>query len=521
MKKKEAVILFEFGLPDTTIKIKGEEVNLKGKNFDIILSVIAVYSIYKDPNKNGYVEISSTVFKEKLGNYKPYITYLLSQGMIENDYFIYVNANRVSSQFLYDKNQTSKCYGYRFSWEFANSVNVIKTIYYQQTVNTKEKKYQAKPVKSIQEIPNYINPETLKRLKRDFHSAKIVSLIPMKTNMEGSKYLDMGKWFDNILRLHKWKNVSSFFHFSTNRLYSNFTSLSSHVRKNNITLSNQSLEDLDIHNSFPLMIAVYCLQQDPQIINDPDFIRYCELVKSGTFYEEMEKLLNMSLDCDTNIREIKYAKKVKQAIKLFEKEGIKTKLIDNRDTHKRKLTRNIVKELFQIYLNNDLKRSPMVKGYGDSFIKVQMKNYFGCVHEQITSIKEQDNMVYHKIVEIETRFVFDIIEELYESYPEIRILTCHDSISFSSNFQNEVQEIWDKHMNRLFNSLPGEISDNNEEDLNEYCFEEVFQMEDTTEIQTPSKSKFIYSYTAEDFEFEEDDIDFEDNDDSFGFVEIE
>lgn len=510
MKKKETVILFQFGLPDTTLKINNQNVNLKGKNFDIILSIIAVNTINKEPNLNGYVEIPSKIFKTQFSNYKPYIKYLIKQGMIQTDYFSYQKNNRESNNFLNEKNQKSKCYGYRFSWGFSKTVNVIKTIYYQKVTgstylnNNKTKS----DCQTNQNTPNiYINPDTLRRLKRDFNSAKVESLIPHKTNIENSKYVDMGKWFDNILKLHKWKNVSKSFHFTTNRLYTNFTSLSSITRGNNISLSNKGIIELDIKNSFPLFLSVYCVQQSPDIIHDPDFIHYCELVKNGIFYEELEKILNRSLDCDTNLREEKYQKELKKSKKLFETEGIKTNVIDNRDIPKRKLTRSVVKELFQIYLNGKVNTSPMVKGYGDSFIRDQMKNYFGCVHEQICSIKEKGNVVYHKIVELETRFIFDIIENLYELYPDIRILTCHDSIYFPVNYQHQVKVVWENHMNRLFTSIPGEISNDYEEDYQEFSFEEYFHMEEDNEtVITPEMeylSKRIYGkFHREDLEFD-------------------
>lgn len=75
-------------------------------------------------------------------------------------------------------------------------------------------------------------------------------------------------------------------------------------------------------------------------------------------------------------------------------------------------------------------------------------------------------------------------------------------------------------MNRLYASLPGELSDNDEEDNDECCFEEVFGMEDNEEInESPiySKTNSYYEKNIKDYDFstlddsEEDDNEMEDD----------
>jgi hypothetical protein len=298
--------------------------------------------------------------------------------------------------------------------------------------------------------------------------------------MDESKYVDLSRWFRNIVLLHKWKNVSSIFKLKANRIYSNFTFLSSYVRKECITLSGEAIKELDIHNSFPVMLAVYAIQQNPGLKEDHDFIKYCTWVKSGKLYNNLVEVLNRNLDSDTNIREKKYKKQFDMAIKHFEETGEKLKIKDFRDTPKRKLTRKAVKELFQIYLNGDKKRSPLVKGYGDSFIRKQMKQYFPCIDEIVSNDKANNCMIYYILSEIETRFVIGIIEELYSIYPTISILTCHDSIYYPFSYSDKVEEVWYRHLNILYNMLP---DDDDSEDIIKMCaeIEDFFENEDDSD----------------------------------------
>lgn len=485
-KKKQTYILFDFGLQNSTTIYNDKLFKIKGDIINKLLSIIAVDYIYKQPNPQGYIEIPASIFKKAHSNYKPYIYYLIYNNIIECDnYFVYKFQDIISHKPLYDMLERTKCMGYRFSWEFSKSANVIKTIYYKKTIQQKKtknpKKQHQKQLADPNNLPQIsINPETFNRLKRDFRSAHITTLIPRKINQDDSKYIDLSRWFRNIVQLHRWKNISSTYKLKANRIYSNFTFLSSYVRKECITLSGEAIKELDIHNSFPVMLAVYAIQQNPGLKADYDFIKYCTWIKSGQFYDLLKHKLNEYIDSDTNTREKKYQKQLAKARKHFDRTGEKLKIADFRDTPKRQLTRKAIKELFQIYLNGDKKRSPLVKGYGDSFIRKQMKQYFACIDELVSYDKSNKGMIYYILSMIETSFILGIVEELYAKYPDIRILTCHDSIYYPFSYNDKVEEVWYRHLNILYNMLP---DDDDSEDIIKMCaeIEDFFENEDDSD----------------------------------------
>jgi hypothetical protein len=406
MKKKKTFIYFDFGFPDDVFIYLNKPFRIKGEVVNKILTVIGVSHIYKISNTKGYVEIPSTVLKKVHSNYRPYIKYLINKNIIECDnLFVYKSNDRVSHIEIYELFNRSKSMGYRFSWEFSQSIHVKKVIYRKEVVDVKvpRKSIKKKTSKSSinPESINYeqieISPDTLIRLKRDFRSATITTINPDKIYYDDSSYLNIGKWLNNVLKLHVWSNVSTTFKVRSNRIYTNFTTLSSTVRRECITLSGHKIKELDIKNSFPLMLGLYSLQQNPQLSTDPDFINYCTWVKSGKFYDNLVDILNRYLNSDTKVRDEKYRKSLLKSRKHFEKTGEKLKVIDFRYTPKRILTRKVVKELFQIYLNGNIKRSPLVKGYGDSFLRQQMSNYFCGIDEIVSYDKSNNKVIYYNL----------------------------------------------------------------------------------------------------------------------------
>ena len=127
-----------------------------------------------------------------------------------------------------------------------------------------------------------------------------------------------------------------------------------------------------------------------------------------------------------------------------------------------------------------------------------MKQYFACIDELVCYDKSNKGMIYYILSEIETRFILGIVEELYAKHPEIRILTCHDSIYYPTSYSDRVQEVWYRHLSELFNTLP---DDGESEETKAMCeeLENWFENEDD--------SDYVEDEDDDDF-FDEDDKDF-------------
>lgn len=420
--------LFEFNFKDINYNYKGTIIKLKKKNFDLVLSVIVNNIIYKGADKNGYTPINSKRFLSAYYKYEVYVNYLIYRGIIERDYYI----------------KGMRAFGYRFSDFSKQDIKIHKIIYYPSI------KENVKTEKQKQNIINVDNP-TLKRLKKDFNSCVIDfdlqnNQIEKTYNVWGN-YIDIQKWFRNNLNLYKWQKGYKTFCFTSHRLYNNFTSLSSHIRKKNIKLNNnEDLVEFDIHNSFPLMVAIFMRNENPNIIMDYDFKEYCSSVIGGTFYKDLTLGLNSIRNC--------------------QKQG------NEDDFSARLLSKLEVKQLFQIHLNSDIGRYPYLNGMRP-FINEYMSLKYSCVHEKILDTKKYGkNNVYYRLVEIESQFIFGIIKELYETFDDIRILTCHDAIYVGESFKERVQVIWDANMKELIKDLPYDECEDNL-DILESTFIEV------------------------------------------------
>jgi hypothetical protein len=404
------MVLFEFNINDTAFNHNGKCINLKKKNLNLLLSLIANKIICNGVDKNGYTSISSTLLKSTYSRYNIYLDYLIRVGKIERDYYT----------------EGKKCYGYRYSELFKNEIKIKAIIYIS---NNKKQKPEKKD--TSHDCIN-IDPAILKRLKRDLNSCTINFELTQnqleKTYDEWDNFIDIGKWFRNNLYLHKWLKGYRTFSFTSNRLYTNFTSLSSHVRESNIKLNGENIVEFDIRNSFPLMIVIYLKNENSDVITNHDFQEYCASVIDGTFYNCLQTGLN--------------------AIRNNNKK-------DNEDEYStRLLSKSEVKQLFQIYLNGDSKRQPYLNGMRP-LINEYMSMKYPCIHDIVLETKEVGkNCVYNALVRIETQFIFSVIKELYEKYDCIKILTCHDAIYVPLSFEERVELIWNEKMKEFVRDLP-------------------------------------------------------------------
>ena len=468
-------VYFEFngfdGLENGETIINGKSVKLYSWNFDKILNLL----ISKIHNKgidlsNGFVDIPSVALKSKLDNYKPYLEYLFLNGYLERSYFVYKIKGKPSPEYLFRDYTKSKPFGYRFTQHFKQWVTIKRVIFV--PINDNKAISTIAPVKtSKKNFTNklFLNPEIVKRLKKDFKSCQRLCTEIEKTNFQNSKFIDIGKWFYNQAEMFKWAKGDNSFKFTSNRLYTNFTMLSSHVRLSNIQLKNEYLKCRDISNSFPLMLAIYCVNQNPQLAIDPDFIEYCTWVTTGTFYENLCKGLNENRNSDERNRLARSNKKNLQN-NSTEITGVKSK---------RLFTKDIVKLLYQIYLNGSVDGTPYVQGYSNSLIVDYMKLKFPGIHEQIVRIKEREQCVYDVLVKIESNFIFRVVGELYKKYDSIKLLTVHDSIYTTESDFYKLEKEWNVQLQKLFDLLPSnEIS---QEEINNVMEKEMIM--DIEEIE--------------------------------------
>lgn len=388
------MIIFKFNIKPTIFTVKGKKHKIKSGHIDLILSFIINRMMINEELQNGYVEIPSISFRKLYDNYWVYISYLIEIGVIERKPYSV---------------QNHICYGYRFCYQFIKEINIEEVIFSEPC--ERDSNYKEIPVLD-QAIVDY---HIIKQLKSDFLSAEIDTVNIDKIRIEDTAYVDAKKYFYNVVQLYKWNSGKEhiYFEWKSNRLYTNFTILSSHYRKSNIKFNGESLIEFDISSSFPLMLAIYCIRLNPEIVNDYDFKEYCTSIKQKSFYEDLTISLNRTKDCDS-----------KKA---------KTDNYGNQISN-RKFTKDVVKKLFQIFLNGDSSRTAYVEGYSNSFIREQFQLKYPCVYEIIEQVKSNNEQIYYKLSKIESEFIFQIIENLYNEIPGIMILTCHDAIYLPESF---------------------------------------------------------------------------------------
>jgi hypothetical protein len=450
MKKINRKVYFEFngfeGLDSGKTIIGGKSVKLFSRNFDKILNLLISKMNSTEKNSNGYVDIPSVAFKATLDNYKVYIEYLIEYGYLQRDYFVYNRKGKMKPEYFLKDYKVHKAYGYKFTELFKQNISIQRVIFIPADENKNIlSNAPAKPQKRNYTNKLHLNPEIVKRLKKDFNSCQILSTEVEKTKFLNTNFIDITKWFYNQAELFKWKKGDKTFKFTANRLFTNFTMISSHVRLNNIQLNDEFLKCKDISNSFPLMLAIHCVKQNPGLAYDADFIEYCSWITSGTFYENLTKGLNENRNSDEKSRLARNNKKKNSANNSSEIATVKSK---------RLFTKGIVKLLYQIYLNGSVDGTPYVAGYSNSLIVDYMKLKFPCIHEQIMRIKEREQCVYDVLVKIESNFIFRVVGELYRKYDKIRLLTVHDSIYTTNSDFDKLEAEWNLQLQNLFDLLP-------------------------------------------------------------------
>lgn len=406
--------IFEFNLKDKVpFTYRGIKKILKKENLNDILNLLANKILNNGVDHNGYTLIHSSELKSVNWEYETYISYLLSNGFIERDYYL-------------NTEDKKKPYGYRFTENMKEQIE-LSGIIYLPSPNVSKKKIQ-KYDKNVS-----ICSDVFDRLKKDFLAAEIIYNLKNgqieKRKDEWGNFYDIEKWLHNNVELNKWKKGYVSFSWSSERLYTNFVRLSSNIRANNIQLKGEKIVEFDVKSSFPLMLAMYCLNVNPKIFNDPDFASYCNSLINGTFYAELKQGLDSFRNSTKGDKESDYGT--------------------------RQLSKNEAKILFQMYLNGNENKVHFLNGVSCD-INIHMEFKYPSIHQILVQLKDEGKKPYNELVRIETKLIFEIIEELYDSFNEIKILTCHDAIYVPESFGTKTRIIWDKHLNNIKSQLPVE-----------------------------------------------------------------
>lgn len=259
-------------------------------------------------------------------------------------------------------------------------------------------------------ILGYINDKECSIISPDIKGKLTECLFDVTIDKNNSiKLLDK----DNMDKITYQKNVYSiesiynnniFCHFdSYGRMHTNYTTLRSNIRKNCLSINGNELSELDIKNSQPLLLCKV-IEENFKLydIDETEYRFYKNLTHSGNFYQYI-------MD-NTNISSLKEAKRV-----------VYTTLFGENKSQ----TDYIFSSLF-----------PSIFGF--------IKKY--------KHINKDHRSMAHRLQYLESDLIFNkIIKKIFNIYPEIKLITIHDSIMFEKKYENIIKDIFLNILKNEFN----------------------------------------------------------------------
>jgi hypothetical protein len=186
-------------------------------------------------------------------------------------------------------------------------------------------------------------------------------------------------------------------------MHTNFTILKSFIRKNCLLIEGEVTHEIDIKNSQPLFLTKIIIDSGTLWVKNDELELFKYLTINGLFYQYLMDHLKIS--------DKKKAKEITYKV-LFGKNASNSK------------SDKIFKELF-----------PTIH-YFIKLYKKERGDYKILAYELQ---KAESNLIYNKI-----------IREVMDIYPEIKLVTVHDSIIMSKKWRPHVENIFNKHIIREF-----------------------------------------------------------------------
>ena len=186
-------------------------------------------------------------------------------------------------------------------------------------------------------------------------------------------------------------------------MHTNYTILKSFIRKNCLLIDGEETCEIDIPNSQPLFLTKI-IDMDSNLVDQKELLLFKELTISGTYYQYVMNQLGES-----------NKKKVKEM------------------TYKVLFGRNIT----------------------TSKVDKDFKKLFPTIHQFIKNYKKENGdyrVLAYDLQKAESDLVFNtVIKKVIQFYPEIKLITIHDSIVIPRKYKEEVNQIFEIELKKEFN----------------------------------------------------------------------
>ena len=369
--------------------INYKETKLKTDYLIDIIHSLVLKYYFKKENR---FAINATVLKDKYGYlYNYYINYL-------------VDNNIISLMTQYQTGVTSRIYS------LDDNIFNCKIKRYKNYDKVLLRKYKSKFVEmvgsSINEKESLIDEDVKEKLVADLFSVNI-EFERAIFFLDSLKYQDYDIYNRNIYSVECINNKHIFYHFDAyGRMHTNYTILKSFIRKNCLMIDGEETCEIDIQNSQPLFLSKLIQESNSKWVKEDEFELFRELTTNGYYYQYV-----------------------------MEKTG--------EDDKKR------VKEMtYKVLFGRNMANSK-----ADKFFKV----LFPTIHNFIKLYKKEHGdykILAYDLQKAESNLIFNkMIKNIMNLYPEIKIITIHDSIVVQKKYRDIVNNIFQSEISKEFNLI--------------------------------------------------------------------
>jgi hypothetical protein len=339
--------------------------------------------------KENRFALNATILKDKYGYlYNYYINYLVSNGIL------ILKTN-------YQNGVTSRIYGLD-ERIFTNKIKRYKNLDKVLLKKFKNKFIDMIHINDTSKV-SLIEPLIKEKLVSDLFSVKI-EYDRAIFFLDSLKHQDIDIYNRNIYSVDCINDKHIFYHFDDyGRMHTNYTILKSFIRKNCLLIDGEETCEIDIPNSQPLFLTKI-IDMDSNLVDQKELLLFKKLTMSGTYYQYVMSQLGES-----------NKKRVKEM------------------TYKVLFGRNIA----------------------TSKVDKDFKKLFPTIHQFIKNYKKENGdyrVLAYDLQKAESDLVFNtVIKKVMQFYPEIKLITIHDSIVIPRKYKEEVNQIFEIELKKEFN----------------------------------------------------------------------